>query len=220
MTDGAPDLLAGVRRELAPAEGANRLIALAAEGRLPIERIATLAMEEYWIIDSDRRSFLFLAGRFPKSPAADFFLGLAEGETLARAHLLRLGEGLGVTEADMAAHELLPGCQAYPAYVAWLALNGSQSDVALSLVANFAAWGSYCGAVAGALRRHYGLHDEDVAFFDFFAAPASEIEQLANAVARHSLGPASEIPASARRHARLVQAYELMFWNTLAEGVG
>jgi hypothetical protein len=26
-------------------------------------------------------------------------------------------------------------------------------------------------------------------------------------------------PPSARQHARLVQAYELLFWNTLAEGV-
>jgi thiaminase len=219
MNGGAPDLLASVRRELAPAQGANRLVPLVADGRLPRERIAALAMEEYWIGDSDRRSFLFLAARFPEPPAVDFFLGLAEGETLAREHLLRLGEALGVSETDMAAYEPLPGCQAYPSYVAWLALNGSQGDVALALVANFAAWGSYCGEVARALRRHYGLRDEDVAFFDFFAAPVDETERLANAVAVQSLGTSGEIPGSARRHARLVQAYELMFWNTLAEGV-
>jgi hypothetical protein len=103
--------------------------------------------------------------------------------------------------------------------VAWLALNGSQSDVALALVANFAAWGSYCGAVADGLRRHYGLNDEAVEFFAFFAAPAPEVEELASAVARHGLGPAGTLPDSTRRHARLIQAYELMFWNTLADGV-
>ena len=41
---------------------------------------------------------------------------------------------------------------------------------------------------------------------------------VASAVAQASLR-AGEPPPSARRHARLVQAYELMFWNTLAEGV-
>lgn len=33
------------------------------------------------------------------------------------------------------------------------------------------AWDSYCGTVAQGLRRHYGLNDEDVEFFDFFAKP-------------------------------------------------
>jgi thiaminase len=149
----------------------------------------------------------------------DFFLGLAAVEIPARSQLLRYAAALGLGEQDLQAYEQKPGCQAYASYVAWLALNGSQSDVSLALVANFAAWGSYCGAVAQGLRRHYGLKDEDVEFFDFFAQPAPEVEQLAGAVALHSLGTASALPDSTRRHARLVQAYELMFWNTLAEGV-
>ena len=96
---------------------------------------------------------------------------------------------------------------------------GSGRATGVASCTNFAAWGSYCGAVALGLRRHYGLKDEDVAFFDSFATPAPEIEQLASAVARHSLGKSGTLPDSTRRHARLVQAYELMFWNTLAEGV-
>jgi TENA/THI-4/PQQC family len=208
-----------VRRELAPAEGANRFVQLVSEGRLPSERLAAVAGEEYWIGESDRRSFLHLAARFPEPPAVDFFLGLAAVEIPARSQLLRYAAALGLGEQDLQAYEQKPGCQAYASYVAWLALNGSLSDVSLALVANFAAWGSYCGAVAQGLRRHYGLKDEDVAFFDFFAKPAPEVEQLAGAVALHSLGTASALPDSTRRHARLVQAYELMFWNTLAEGV-
>jgi thiaminase len=217
MAADPPDLLEMVRRELAPA-GENRFVSLVNEGRLPRERIADLAGEEYWISASDRHSFLFLAARFPEPPAVDFFLGLAEVEVPGRAGLLRLADALGRSEADLAGYQPQPGCQAYAAYVAWLALNGSQSDVALALVANFAAWGSYCGAVAKGLRAHYGLSEEAVAFFDMFAAPAPEAERLASEVARHSLGTADKVPESARRHARLVQAYELMFWNTLAEG--
>jgi len=219
MTDDGPSLLDMVRRELAPAQGANRFVQLASEGRLPVARLAAVACEEYWIGESDRRSFLHLAARFPQAPAVDFFLGLAASEGPARAGLLRYAGALGLAEHDLQAYEQRPGCQAYASHVAWLALNGSQSDVSLALVANFAAWGSYCGAVAQALRRHYGLKDEDVEFFEYFAAPAPEVEEQASAVARHSLGAATTVPDSARRHARLVQAYELMFWNTLAEGV-
>jgi thiaminase len=219
MTNDGPDLLEMVRRELAPAEGANRFVRLVSEGRMPVERLAAVAGEEYWIGESDRRSFLYLAARFPDPPAVDFFLGLAAVEGPARTQLLRYAAALKLSEQDLQTYEQKPGCQAYASYVAWLALNGSLSDVSLALVANFAAWGSYCGAVAQGLRRHYGLKDGDVEFFDFFAMPAPEVEQLASAVARHSLGAASTVPNSTRRHARMVQAYELMFWNTLAEGV-
>ena len=211
-------LLDTVRAELAPAEGANRLVPLVAEGRLPLERLAALAGEEYRIIRSDRRSFLVLAARFPEPPAVDFFVGLAQGETLAQSKLLAFAAAVGMDEAALEAYDPRPGCQAYPAYVAWLALNGSQADAALSLVANFAAWGAYCGAVADGLRRHYHLDEEAVGFFDFFATPAPEVEEQAGAVARASLH-GGQLPPSTRRHARLVQAYELLFWNTLAEGI-
>lgn len=204
MTNDGLDLLEMVRRELAPTEGANRFVQLVSEGRLPSERLAAVAGEEYWIGESDRRSFLHLAARFPEPPAVDFFLGLAAVEIPARSQLLRYAAALGLGEQDLQAYEQKPGCQAYASYVAWLALHGSLTDVSLALVANFAAWGSYCGAVAQGLRRHYGLRDEDVEFFDFFAEPAPEVEQLAGAVALHSLGTASALPDSTCRHARLV----------------
>ena len=87
----------------------------------------------------------------------------------------------------------------------------------IALVANFAAWGGYCGAVADGLRRHYGLTGEALGFLDMFAAPVPEFEEQTLAVVRANAG--TGVPsAPARRMARQVQAYELSFWNTLAEG--
>ncbi len=218
MTGQAADALESVRRELAPAEGSNRLVPLVTEGRLPRERIAWLAAEEYRIVQSDRRSFLQLAARFPESPSGDFFIGLAQSENLALATLVHLATALGWSVPDIEAYEPRPGCQAYAHYVAWMALNGARSEVVVALVANFAAWGGYCRAIADGLRRHYGLADEAVGFFDLFATPVPEFEEQSLAVVQANLsadGPSE----SARRMARAVQAYELSFWNTLAEGV-
>ncbi len=212
------DLLETIRRELAPAEGGNRLVPLVAEGRLPRERLAALAGEEYQIIRSDRRSFLVLAARFPEPPAAEFFTGLAAGETLALGHLMELAAALGMDEGDLERYEPQPGCQAYPAFVSWLALNGARGDVALALIANFGAWGSYCGAVAESLRSRYGFDEGACAFFDFFATPVPEVEEQAVAVATAST-VAGEPPTLARRYARLIQSYELSFWNTLADDI-
>jgi hypothetical protein len=46
MTAEQPDLLEMVRRELAPAAGANRFTQLVGEGPLPVERLAAVAAEE------------------------------------------------------------------------------------------------------------------------------------------------------------------------------
>ncbi|MFJ9903639.1 hypothetical protein ACIRVK_12165 [Streptomyces sp. NPDC101152] len=74
------------------------------------------------------------------------------------------------------------------AYVAWLALNASPTDVVLAITANFSAWGGYCGIFAQSLRTHYGFASDDCALFDFEAA---------------------------HRDGRLLQSYEAMFWATL-----
>ena len=111
-----------------------------------------------------KRSFAVLAARFPASPSGDLFLGLAQGEGIALTHLGGFAAALGLDPPAIAAYEPRAGCQAYPAYVAWLALNGSRSQAAMAVLANLDAWGSYCARMADALRCHYGLGDETVAF--------------------------------------------------------
>jgi len=90
------------------------------------------------------------------------------------------------------------GSAGSPAFVAWLALNGLRADVALAFLVNLAAWAANCGRVAAALRDRYGAEQEAVAFFDFFATPPPGFEE-----------PARSTPA---------RGYELLFWDTLAEG--
>ena len=223
MTVDSPGrkLLDELRRELSEAEQqirSHRFLAALDDGRVPRERLAAFAGEQQAIISSDRRCFALLAARFPKPPAGDLFLSLAEGEGRALELLRAFAAAVGVDEAGLHAHEPAPGAQAYPSFVAWLALNGSRSDASLALLANLAAWGANCGRVAAALRARYELDDDDVAFFTFFAEPPPDSEQRLLAVLDDGLG-SGDSPVRARRAARLLQAYELLFWDTLAEGI-
>ncbi|GAG27764.1 unnamed protein product, partial [marine sediment metagenome] len=110
----------------------------------------------------------------------------------------------------------MPGCQAYPAYVAWLALYGSDADFAAAFVVNLAAWGAACGRMSAALKAKYGLSAEAVAFFDAFAEPAPEFEADSLRVIQDGLDRGVD-PAAVARAARLIQAYELMYWDTMYE---
>ncbi|MGH3775897.1 MAG: transcriptional regulator [Pseudonocardiaceae bacterium] len=217
----ARELVVQTQRELvetADAVRSHRFLERLRARDVPRERLRDLTGEQHAIVSSDRRSFAQLATRFPAGPAGEFFLGMAESEGLALDKLRGLADWLSLTDDDLRAHEPHPGAQAYPAFVAWLALNGSRADVVLAFLANLAAWGENCGQVAAALREAYGAGDDAVAFFEFFANPPEDFEPRALAVLGDGLA-AGDSPVLARRATRLLQAYELSFWDALAEGL-
>jgi len=178
----------------------------------------TIAAEESHIVRSDWRSIHLLATRSTEQTAREFFAGLAQGEGLALAKLPALAAAGGMDAAALEAYEPMAGCQAYPAYFSWLALNGEPADVIVGVVANFAAWGDYCGKIAAAMRAKYGLDDEACGFFDFFATPVPEAIEQAIAAVQAGMDAGRSNEREARRYGRLFQTYELMFWNTIADG--
>jgi pyrroloquinoline quinone (PQQ) biosynthesis protein C len=218
MTRTARELLETTTGKLAPDPHANRLVPLVARGAAGRDTLTALTLEQRWVIAADRRSFQYLAERAADAPkTAAYFATLAEGEALAGERLEAFAAACGVTEERAVGHDPLPGCQAYPAYVAWLALNGSPAEVVLALHANFSAWGGYCETIAAALRRHYGFSDEACAFFDFFAEPSPLLEHQATAAVREALDAGRLSERLVHRYGRLLQSYEAMFWHTLWE---
>ncbi|MFI6805385.1 transcriptional regulator [Streptomyces luteogriseus] len=217
MTHPARDLLETTTATLAPDPRANPLVPRIADGTAPLAILAALALEQTWVIPADRRAFEFLAerGEATDPRAAAFFTALAEGEALAGERLTAFTRACGVDEPGEAAYEPLPGCQAYPAYVAWLALNASPADVVLALTANFSAWGGCCATIGTALRERYGFTDEACAFFDFFAQPAPELDRMAVAAVREALDTGRLDKERAHTYGRVLQSYEAMFWTAL-----
>ncbi|MFJ3788738.1 transcriptional regulator [Kitasatospora sp. NPDC090091] len=204
-----------LRTELAPNGDQPALVRALASGEAPLAALAELAAQQQRIITSDRRSLLLLATRCADRPLGAWFATLADGESAALRTLPALSAACGLGPDETAARPPLPGCQSYPAYLAWLALNGRPAAVVAALVANFTAWGRYCAALGDGLRRHYGFSDEACAFFDFFARPADALEQqAADALAPES--PGGSDFATAREYGTLLQAYEQLFWETLA----
>ena len=94
-------------------------------------------------------------------------------------------------------------------------MYGSDGEVAGAFLVNFAAWGANCREMSKALQTRYGFTKEDVAFFELFAnIPPFEKEVLP--VIQSAIGRGVN-PALIHRAARMLQAYELMFWDAIAE---
>ncbi|WNZ13334.1 transcriptional regulator [Streptomyces sp. 11x1] len=222
MTRTAGEVLEEMTARLAPGPDANPLLPLIASGAADLDTLAVLAMEQRLVIAADLLSFRHLAERSAvEDPAcAPFFEMLAEGEEVAAGRLGALAQACGVDEERAAAYEPLPGCQAYPSYVARLALGAAPADVVLALSANFASWGGYCATIAKSLRDRCAFTDEACGFFDFFAEPSPELEERARAAVRTGTGTGRIDEEAAYRYGRLLQSYESMFWHTLAPRQG
>ena len=219
MEDSPGDLIRRVREQVSARSGRNRFVDLLEAGGVPPERLSWLAGEQYRIVGSDQRSFALLAARYPEPPAGEMFLSLAQGELKALRLLVDFASALGWRETDLRAYDPRPLAQAYPAYLAWSALFGTSSAVALAMLANLEEWGGYCGRVAEALVTRYGLPEQAVAFFRFFAEPAPGFSEQATSVIIAGLA-VGEDPHEAVRAALALHAYETAFWDTLADGLG
>jgi hypothetical protein len=120
-----------------------------------------------------------------------------------------------MSDEELSASEPIPAALAYSAFVAWLALYGSDAELAAAFAVNLPAWGANCGRISAALKGLYRLGDEAVSFFDLFAnLPPADDTALAVIQGGLDRGVAS---ALIERAARLLQGYELMYWDTMAE---
>lgn len=216
----AEKLIADVRAQVKPLEAkllAHPYLSALEEGRLPREKLHLFAGEQYYIVNSDLRSIALLINRHAHLPSRQYLLTALQAEAAARAALLAFAKrAVEMDEDDLRAYEPLPGCQAYPAHVAWLALYGSDADFAAAFLVNLPAWGANCARMSAALKAKYGLPVGAVVFFDLFAQPAPQFEADSLRVIRDGLDRGVE-PRDVVRAARLIQAYELMYWDSLYE---
>ncbi len=188
------------------------------EGKLPLDSLRAFAGQQYHIIASDLRSIAGLLSRHGQLPSRPWLLAVLQGEAAALDALFTLAKKLSMSESDLKNFEPIPAGHAYCTYVAWLGMYGSDGELAGAFLVNFAAWGANCGKMSKALQDRYGLTKEEVAFFELFSQiPPSEKQILE--VIQGALDRGVE-PALIHRAARMLQAYELMFWDAMAEAAG
>jgi hypothetical protein len=141
-----------------------------------------------------------------------------EGENAALEALAKFAQALGINDDKLSRSEPIPAAFAYSAYFAWLGMHGSDAELAAALSLNFAAWGSNCGRMSAALQSRYGFNSDAVEFFELFANLPSAPDAAA-AVIQGGLDR-GVAPSAIARAARMLQGYELMYWDSMAEVAG
>jgi hypothetical protein len=214
-------LVKQIRADLAAVEDQIRhapFIAAVEAGRASLAKITAVVAEEYSIVRSDITSFSQMAARWD-SQASHFFGDLATGEQLALPLVLAFAANVGLDEPDLKAYEPRPRSQSYPSRVAWIASNADRASAAASFLVNFAVFGENMGRIRDALTSVYGFAPEQIEFFTFFAEPIPGFEDDAIEVIAAGLVEGA-CPVDVRRSARLLQAYELDFWQAASDPPG
>lgn len=230
-TCGAPDLPSArakarrlvqrIRHDLASVEDQIRqapFLHAVESGTATPAQIAAIAAEEYSIVHSDLISFRQMADRWD-SGTNHFFGDLAAGEAESLPLLLHFAANVGLSEQDLVAYEPRPRSQTYPSRVAWIASDADRASAAASFLVNFAVFGENMGRIRDALLSVYGFSPSQIEFFTFFAEPIPGFEDDAIEVIATGLVEGA-CPMLIRRSARLLQAYELDFWQAASDPPG
>lgn len=164
----------------------------------------------------------------PKGTDVDLFQFLLGGEIYAARLLLNYARKVGLDEADVSnkQRKLMAKSQAYPSYWARLALSNNRAAGAAACAINFPAWGQMCGRLGRALADNadvYGYDDgeddDGLAFVNFFAATIDDLDNMAIAILDEELKGAEESSYDEiAEHVRLLQEYEVMFWDAIYDG--
>jgi thiaminase len=186
-----------------------------ARGEVSLEGLRAFPGHQYHIVKSDLRSMALMVHRFGGGPAHDFVYGLLQGEIAALPTLVAMAARLGMSVEDLERYEPVPEGFAYATNMALAAAQGSAAELACAMHVNFTAWGDNCRRLSEALRLRHGFPPEATAFLDAFATLPS-MEESALALIQEGLDQGVS-PREIHRAARLFQAYEKMFWDTLLE---
>lgn len=214
-------LVRQIREDLRAVENQIRQVPFVSQveaGTASVEQITAVVAEEYSIIRSDMNSFSQMAAQWD-SQGSSFFGELAFGEELALPLVIDFASTVGLDEEDLIAYEPRPKGQTYPSRVAWIASNADRASAAASFLVNFAVFGENMARVRDALLNVYGFTPEQVEFFSFFAEPIPGFEEDAIEVIARGLQEGA-CPRDVRRSARLLQAYELDFWQAASDPPG
>ncbi len=215
---GARELIANIQSELQPLHQkiiTHPYLMALEDGKVKRQSLTVFAAQQHHIIRSDLRSIALLLTRHGALESRQYLLDILLGEDAAARALAKFARALGLSDQQMSAYEPIPEAFAYAAFVAWLGIYGSDAELAAAFLVNLAAWGTNCRRMSAALRERYGLDEQAVSFFDLFANLPPQADAAA-AVVQEGLhrGIAA---ASIARAARMLQEYEFLFWEGMAE---
>ncbi len=182
-------------------------------GKIPKEKIALFACEQYYIILNDQSNFDIMVSKASNNTSTGFFKDCVKVESGALENLELLIKELNISKKELEFYEPLAGCQSYTNYLSKLVLQGSESSIVAAMLVDLPIWGKNCKRIGDALERNYKFTEDSCTFFRSFALPLSQdyLKKSKDIIELNLQMSVKELHTAAR----LILDYELLFWDTI-----
>ena len=185
------------------------------DGTLGRERLQLFALQDWWLVREAYRLDGLAISQATDLATQELLIAKLIPKVGGHAHLLKFGEGVGLTEADFEEIEPLAGCMALTNFFYWMIAYGRPGEKLAAVSASEDIFVEICRRVGPALRRHYGLTAEQVAFFTVHDAIGQAIEPVDRTLLARYDSKADRRLIT--RAVRLSHEFELMFYDTIME---
>jgi len=212
----ARELLESVRKELEPLNASVlgcRFLTKAERGELSVDDLRLFAENQLYIVSHDARSLSLMASRAGDPEEAEYFAELARSDLMALRALREMALELGIGQKPLHELRIVPHAVDYTHFLAFLAAHGNPGEQAFALIVNLPVWSAACSRLLNAVRSRHDLRRTE--FLELFANVPSWVEEVGLRVCERYVERHGE---SMRFFARLIQEYELSFWEGLGGG--
>jgi thiaminase len=212
----ARELLAEVRKELEPLNSLVlncRFLLRAERGELSFGDLRSFVENQLYIVSHDAKSIALMAARATHAEETAYFADLARADLEALRALEEMAEELGAAKGPLQSLKIIPHAVDYTHFLAFLAAHRNPGEQAFALIVNLPVWSSACARLLNAVRERYGLRR--TRFLELFSSVPGWVEERGLQICERY---ATEHAESMRFFARLIQSYELSFWEGLGGG--
>ncbi|MDT7968193.1 MAG: TenA family transcriptional regulator [Candidatus Calditenuis sp.] len=212
----ARELLAEVRKELEPLNSSVlncRFLLRAERGELSFGDLRSFVENQLYIVSHDAKSIALMAARATHAEESAYFADLARADLEALGALEEMAEELGATKGPVHSLKVIPHAVDYTHFLAFLAAHRNPGEQAFALIVNLPVWSAACARLLKAVRERYGL--KRTGFLELFSSVPGWVEERGLQICERYV---TEHAESMRFFARLIQSYELSFWEGLGGG--
>jgi pyrroloquinoline-quinone synthase len=183
------------------------------DGTLEISRLRLFALQDWWLVREAYRLDALAIAAIDDLEVQELLIAKLTPKVGGHKLLLRFGAALGLSRNDFDAVEPLAGCMALTNFFYWMLTYGTFAEKLAAVSASEDIFIQICARVAPPLVQHYGLTQEQVAFFSAHDTLAERVNPVD--VALLARFDTSEEHRRITRAVRLSHEFELMFYDTI-----
>ena len=186
------------------------------DGSASLAQLRTFALQDGWLVGHSRQLEALLIAHAPDEEARVTLLTKQQPKAVfaAEGDIRHFGERLGLKKSDFDNIVPLPGCAALTAHFYYMLARHGFLGMLTSLSVSESVFIAICLRITPALQRHYGLTDQQVAFFPLHEA-LEEGVNLGEAGLLSRLCSTPEARELVRLAAAQTYAAEELFYDTV-----